>query len=203
MEIEYSKKEIKFGKEFNELDNLAIEFCKIFNKLNINYVIISGYVAILFGRSRLSEDIDIFFEKIDFDKFKILWYELTKKFLCINTDACKEAYEDYLIEKYAIRFSKNKFIPNIEIKFPKIDLDYWAIKNKIKVLVNDNALFISPLELQIPFKFVLGTEKDIEDALYLFNLFKERLDKNLLEHFVQKLNIGEIFNKYKNKIGIL
>lgn len=38
-------------------------------KNNIKYVIVSGYVAILFGRSRISEDVDLLVEHISFEKF--------------------------------------------------------------------------------------------------------------------------------------
>jgi len=53
---------------------------------------------------------------------------------------------------YHYVFSRKKsFIPNIEFKFPKLDIDFWTLDNHIEVAVNDDKLFISPLELQIPF----------------------------------------------------
>jgi len=50
MEIKYSNKGIEFEKELNSLDKFTIKFTSILNKLNINYVVVSGYVSILFGR---------------------------------------------------------------------------------------------------------------------------------------------------------
>lgn len=38
--------------------------------LKKRYVLISGYVSILFGRNRSSEDIDMIVEKLDYEKFK-------------------------------------------------------------------------------------------------------------------------------------
>ena len=84
----------------------------------------------------------------------------------------------------------------MEIKFPKTDIDMWTLNNRKEVLVNNNQIFISPLELQIPFKLFLGSEKDIEDAKYLYGLFKNNLDMSLLIKFNRKLNIGGLFNKY-------
>ncbi len=197
MEINFSKRKIELKKKLNSLDLLTINFCKILNKLNIDYIIISGYVAILFGRNRASEDIDMFIEKMNYEKFKLLWKELEKKFDCINTTEVKDGYENYLNNKHALRFSKKgEFIPNIEVKFPKVDLDDWGIKNKIKVILNKDILYISPLESQIPFKLFLGTEKDIEDAKFLHNLFKDNLNLHLLKEFNQKLKIEEKYNKY-------
>ena len=59
MEFKYTKNEISIkDKTISALDSLVIEFTSILNKY-AKYVIVSGYVAILFGRSRTSEDIDI------------------------------------------------------------------------------------------------------------------------------------------------
>ena len=57
-------------------------------------------------------------------------------------------------------------------------------------------MFISPLELQIPFKLYLGTEKDIEDAKHLYLLFKTELDLDALKEFNRKLKVEEAFSEY-------
>jgi len=197
MDIHFSKSEIKFEKELNSLDKFAIDFADILNRLSIKYVLVSGYVSILFGRNRASEDIDMFIEGLDFKRFQLLWNELNKAFECIITTDVNEAYNEYLTKFHALRFSrKNKFIPNIEVKFSKIDLDKWALDNRKMVVLNNHTLFISSLELQISFKLYLGSQKDIEDALFLYNLFKEDLDMPLLKEFNQKLKIEEVFNNY-------
>ena len=197
MEIEYSKKEISFKKELNELDKLALYFSAILEKVNIKNVFVSGYISILFGRSRSSEDIDIIIETIDFNKFSKLWNELSKDFECLNTSNEKEAFNHYLNNKHSLRFArKDNFEPNMEIKFPKLLLDELALKERIKVNLNDSSLFISPIEQQISFKLYLGSEKDIEDAKHLYNLFKGRIDQEILNEFNRKLKVVEIFNKY-------
>tara|TARA_Y100000310_G_C20334513_1_gene646830 strand:- start:70 stop:669 length:600 start_codon:yes stop_codon:yes gene_type:complete len=197
MNIKFSRDKIELKKELNNLDKFTLDFTSILNKLNINYVIISGYVSIIFGRNRASEDIDIFIEKLNLKKFKELWNELYKQFECLNNEDLKVAYKEYLLNNIALRFSKKKnYIPNMELKFPKNELDIWTIENKKKVILNNKILFISPLELQIPFKLFLGSEKDIEDAKYLYRLFKDKININLLKEFNRKLNIEALFNKY-------
>lgn len=62
--------------------------------------------------------------------------------------------------------------------------------------MNGRRLFISPMELQIPFKLFLGSEKDIEDAKYLYLLFKGKLDKKLLWSFITKLKVEKSFKRY-------
>ena len=54
---------IKFNKKISELDKFVIDFLEIIIK-HTNYVLISGYVSILFGRSRGTEDVDIIIPKL-------------------------------------------------------------------------------------------------------------------------------------------
>lgn len=70
------------------------------------------------------------------------------------------------------------------------------MENKKKVLLNKKLLYISPLELQISFKLFLGSEKDIEDAKHLYELFEDKLDKEILAEFNKKLKIEGVFEKY-------
>ena len=187
--------EIK-DKHLSKLDEFVFDFIKILEK-HVRYVIISGYVAILFGRNRSSEDVDLFIEKIDFNKFNMIWKELSEDFECINTTDVKNAYKKYLSEGLALRFAKkNTFIPNMELKFPKVDLDDWTLSERKKIIINEKILFISPLELEIPYKLFLGSEKDIEDALHLFSLFKDYIDMKTFIEFNRKLKTRDLFNKY-------
>lgn len=197
MKIKFTKRKIEFEKELNSLDKFVIDFTSILIRLGIKYVIVSGYVSILFGRNRSSEDVDIIVENMAFARFQNLWKELYNGFECIITGSTKDAYNSYLLKEHAIRFArKGKFIPNIEFKFPKTELDIWTLRNKQEVLFNDRQIFISPLELQISFKLFLGTEKDIEDAKYLYKIFENNLNMQMLTKFNRKLNIGVLFNKY-------
>src|SRR3989338_7077754 len=103
MRIKFEKKRIVFDREFSNLERLVFKFTKILDRLKIEYVIISGYIAILFGRSRHTEDVDLFIEEMPFEKFKQFWDALEKEgFECLNTPKAKDAYNDYLKEKLAI-----------------------------------------------------------------------------------------------------
>lgn len=197
MEISFLDDRIEFEKELNSLDNFVMEFTRILDKMNIRYVLISGYVAILFGRSRSSEDIDIIVEALDFEGFSKLWQEVQKNLECIITDSVKDAYNEYLTTGHSIRFArKGTFMPNIEMKFPKSELDSWTIKERKVVVLNRYKMFISPMELQVAYKLFLGSEKDIEDAKHLYKIFKEHMDKRLLYAFNRKLRVEKLFERY-------
>lgn len=194
MEFEFSGKRIKFSKELSDLDTFVLDFVDILNSLKIRYVIVSGYIAILFGRSRTTEDIDMFIEDIDKNKFHKMLEKVEKAGLwIINTSDSNQAYL-MLKEGDAIRIAKkNMAIPNIEIKIAK-DQSIW--NEVIEVILNNSALITSRIENQIAFKFYLGSEKDIEDAVHLYELFKDHLDKKLLAQKCKELNVLGAMNEY-------
>lgn len=191
MELEFKENRIVLEKEFSNLDKLVIKFVRILDNLEIEYVIISGYIAILFGRSRNTEDVDLFVEEMPFGKFMRFWNELGKEgFECLNTSNAKEAFEDYLKEKLAVRFAEKGLVqPNFELKFPKTRYNEYSLKNKVEVILNGEKLKTSEMELQIAFKLNLGSDKDFEDARHLYKVFKEHLDLNLLKRQISGLKV--------------
>lgn len=84
-------------------------------------------------------------------------------------------------------------------KFVKNDLDGYSLENRTYVKLADKSLYLSPLELQIPYKLFLGSEKDIEDARFLFKLFKDNLNIVLLKMFLNKLKVSD--NNAKRYLG--
>ncbi len=62
----------------------------------------------------------------------------------------------------AVRIAvKETVIPNIELKFVKSDLDGISLREHMVVITGKDCINISPLELQIPFKLYLGSDKDV------------------------------------------
>ena len=59
----------------------------------------------------------------------------------------------------------------------------------MEVVLGEEHLFISPIELQIPYKLYLGSDKDIEDAIYLWDIFKGKIEVNRLRRFMKALNV--------------
>lgn len=191
MELEYSKNRIKFERELSNLDKLVVRFVKILEKLDIKYAIISGYIAILFGRSRNTEDVDLFIEEMPFEKFSKFWKELDKEgFECINAFDPDSAYKDYLKYSLALRFAEKGMIePNFELKFPKTKYNTYSLEHRIEVSLNNEKLMTSEIELQIAFKLYLGSEKDFEDARHLYRIFKEKLNMGLLQGHITDLKV--------------
>jgi len=179
MKYNKGKKEIILNRKLSELDKFVLDFIEILEK-HVDYVIISGYVSILLGRTRTTEDVDVFIKEVGKEKISELYEELkTKGFWCINADDGEEIFS-YLNDKLAVRFSyKGKSIPNFEVKFPKDELDKETFKDFIWVVLPQKKLKISCLERHIAFKkYFLKSDKDKEDAIHIEELFKDKLDYN-------------------------
>jgi hypothetical protein len=190
MEFEFTEDGIVFERILSPLDEFTIAFTRILDRVNVRYVLISGYVAILFGRSRSSEDVDVFIEHLSKERFLALWNELSKEFECIITNKWEQAYDEYLMDGGAIRFAlPGQYVPNMEVKFAKTGVDEFALQQRVRVFVNNFVLYVSSLEMQIPYKLLLGSGKDIEDARHLYSLFKRYIDVPTMLAFMHKIDI--------------
>jgi len=194
--MELKEKEIKLNRELSELDKFALEFLSILKKYT-DYVIISGYVAILLGRTRATDDIDVFIKPISKQIFSSLYRELKENgFWCLNAESEEELYS-YLEDKLAIRFARKRLsTPNFEIKFPKDKLDEQAFDNAITVITKQGKIIISELERQIAFKkYYLESNKDNEDALHIEELFRGKIDYDKVNKY------RELIEKRKKEHG--
>jgi len=196
MELRYSTGRAEVdGKIITALDRFVIGFVRLLEEHNIKYVIVSGYVAILFGRARGTEDIDILVERTDASGFLSFYKSAIERgYDFLNPEDATGLYE-MLCERLGIRAAeKDTVIPNMEMKFAKDDFDRYALSHRLEAVFDGESIYISPIELQIPYKLYLGSEKDIEDAIYLWDIFQGKLDVMLLERFMRDLKVsGEAY----------
>lgn len=180
---------IQLDRELSELDIFVLDFVKILEKYTV-YALISGYVAILFGRTRTTEDVDLFIPPISKEQFSSFYQELQQNgFWSVLVDSEEELFS-MLKDKLAVRFARTgTAVPNVEMKFVKDDFDMLSLQKKVRVITERGTLFVSDIELQVAYKkFVLQSPKDLEDARHLQNLFSisdEKINKYqpLLQHY--------------------
>ena len=105
---------------------------------------------------------------------------LTGGFICIQDFPSEELFEDYLIENTSIRYhTKEDLLPEMKIKFAKDPLDFYQIKNRVKIPFTKVDVWFSSIEMNIAFKEeYLKSEKDLEDARHLRIIYKEEIDEN-------------------------
>jgi len=178
------------GRRLSELDLFV---CRVLDILTsyTPYVIVSGYVAILFGRTRSTEDVDLLIPICDVQTFLVLhdrFIELGYEFLNAENGHGLHAI---LASGSGIRLSeKDAFIPNIEIKFTRNESDAYSFKNRIPLIINDRTFWIGPLEMQIAYKLWLGSGKDIEDAIYIREISRDFIDEVLLQDFCSSFGVN-------------
>ncbi|NJE09638.1 hypothetical protein [Thermococcus sp. MAR1] len=180
---------IIINRQLSELDKFVLDVVELIEKY-APYVIVSGYVTILFGRSRGTEDVDFVMERVSEQRFLKMCDEAKLRgFEFLNPEDCGGLYE-MLLQRMGIRMARQgEIIPNAEIKFPKDYFHREALEMRIPAELSGRRIYISPIELQIAYKLYLGSDKDFEDAFFLYELFKERIDRRALNDYAERLNV--------------
>jgi hypothetical protein len=177
----------------NDLDELAIRFSSILSDLDIDHVFISGYVAILAGRSRATEDIDVLLEPIDEEAIAQLASHLRDNGLW-GPAMPLDSMAEMLTGGDNIWVARDdEMVPHLEVKFVDDEYDRASLRNRTTARLTGVGaeLPIGPLELQIAYKLYLSAQKDFEDAVHLYTLFKETLSSSKLERWVERLGVED------------
>lgn len=108
MDIHYSDRQIDVvEKHLTILDRCVLDFIRMLEQ-KTSYVIVSGYVAILFGRSRGTEDVDILIPSLEKDTFDQLHRALVDgEYEFLNAEDARGLY-DMLTKGMGIRIAKKK-----------------------------------------------------------------------------------------------
>lgn len=182
-------------REPNRLDDLAIEFSGILDRFDIDHVYVAGYVSILAGRARSTEDIDVIVESIDSETADALVETLEAEGFwgpAMPLSSLLSVLEDGGNIWVA---PTDQITPHLEVKFPRDEFDRASLGNAIEAVIGGLTIPIGPLELQIAYKLYLGTQKDVEDAVHLYTLFEESLSTDRLENWVGRLDVETEYDR--------
>ena len=189
-----NKDVILINRDLTDLDIFLKDFLDIL-KGHADYLVVSGFVSISTGRVRGTEDIDVLFLLMNFEKFSKLFNSLEKNgFWCFQGDSSGEVH-DYVKNFRSIRFSRrDELFPNIE--FIPVDINrkakYFELMHPQKIKVGDFEFKIPPLEFEILYKeFVLKSKKDLEDARHLRVFFSEIFDEKKFEEY-KPIVLGDV-----------
>lgn len=203
--MELSDGTLTVSRELSELDKDVLAFTQILGACDVDYVIVSGYVAILTGRSRSTEDIDIILESLSETETEQLVTELKNRGYWGMAMPLDEMHS-MLSEGSRLRIAeKGEMYPNFETWFVSNDVEREALSNPLTVNFDEGQIEISPLELQIAYKLRLAqaadslSGKDFEDALHLYLTFEERFNTEQLEAYVTELGVE---NYYAELTGV-
>ena len=180
-------------REPNVLDELAIRFSAILDDLGIEHVYVSGYVAILTGRSRATEDVDVLLERVDYETVDELVDRLDEEGLwgpAMPLDRMDELLEDNIWVA-----EEGEIVPHLEVKYVDDRFDRASLEGRLVARIGGAELPVGPLELQIAYKLWMGSQTDFEDAVHLYTLFEESLRTDDLEGWVDELGVQEEYER--------
>lgn len=185
-------------REPNQLDELAIAFSTILDQFNIEHVYIAGYVSILTGRARATDDIDVLIETIDEETADELATALTETGYWGPAMPLSSLYEMLENGDNIWVAPDDQITPHLEVKFARDEFDRASLRNAISARIDDETLPIGPFELQVAYTLYLGMQKDIEDAVHLYTLFEESLSIPRLEKWVTRLDVEDKYDRLKH-----
>lgn len=179
-------------------DILATRFSKVLDDHGLDYAVVAGYVAILFGRARRSDDVDFLIMPLTEKEFVDICKEAADEgFNLIQGDiqsekSIRRVFRDYLSQGYGVRLMyDDQILPNIKLKVATTTTQKYAIANAYKVIINNMySTRVSPLELQIAYKLYLGSDKDVSDAVFLYTLFEKVLDHGELSRWCSAFSVN-------------
>jgi hypothetical protein len=179
----------------NELDRLALAFSALLDEFGIQHVYVAGYVAVLAGRARSTEDIDVFIERIDESTANELAARLESEGFWGPAMPLASTYEMLAGGDNIWVAPTDQMTPHLEIKFVRDQFDRASLANAMTAQIDGESLPIGPLELQIAYKLSLGTPTDIEDAVHLYTTFEEGLTTARLETWVRRLDVEDEYDR--------
>lgn len=187
--IELRDNTLVVRREPNQLDELAIAFSEMLDEIGIEHVYIAGYVSILAGRARSTEDVDVLIEPIDEPTADELATRLDTDGYWGPAMPLTSMFEMLDNGDPVWVAPTEQITPHLEVKIVRDEFDHASLSHAISAQIDGESVPIGPLELQIAYKLYLGAQKDIEDAVHLYTLFEGTLSASRLETWVDRLDV--------------
>lgn len=193
--MEFEDDAVIIEKEPSALDELVLGVTEILDDLSIEYAVVSGYVAVLLGRSRATEDIDVIAESFSEETADELASRLRTAGYWGSAMPLDSMHE-MLSEGSIVRVAEDGHrVPNVELKFATDEYDRTSLRNTIPIHLKDRKIRAGELELQIAYKLYLGAQKDFEDAVYVYELAEQTLNRGKLQTYARNLGVESEYER--------
>ena len=196
--VELTDRGLVVDRDPNRLDELAVGFSDVLSRLDIDHVFVAGYVAILAGRSRPTEDVDVFIERCSAERIDDLVAELEREGYWRPAMPLSNTHGNLASGTNIWVAPDGEMAPHLEVKFPNDEFDRASLANAIDAHVGGHTVPIGPLELQIAYKLSLGGHTDLEDAAHLYTLLGETLSSDRLKRCVERLDVEDRYERLTN-----
>lgn len=190
---------LTLDRTLSTLDEDVVAFTAVLDDLGVEYVVVSGYVAILTGRARATEDVDIVLEPLEraaAERLEDGFREADYWGMAMPLDDMPDLLADG--ERFRVA-ERDELFPNFELWYASNPVEREALSAAITAELGGQEIRISPIELQIAYKLRLAKQvgttrgKDFEDALHLHLTFEGQLDEGALEAYVDDLGVEEYY----------
>ena len=195
--MEFTDEGVVIDKPPNDLDRLILEVGDVLDTVGIEYSVVSDYVAVLFGRSRAIEYIDVITERFDEETADELAKRLREAGYWGSAMPLDDLHETLADDLPARIAEEGHRVPNVELKFASDESDRISLDNAISVRLGGETLRVGSLEFQIAYKLDMGAQKDYEDALYLYEVAEPSLNRTALERYVTKLGVEDEYEQLR------
>ncbi len=75
------------------------------------------------------------------------------------------------------------------MKFLKDDIDRSVFRDRVEMDISGVRVYISPIDIQIAYKIFLGSQKDIEDTLHLWEIFKDDINHEHVKKWMKTFGV--------------
>lgn len=197
--VNFTDEKIVAERPPSPLDELILDVAEILETNDVQYVVVSGYVAVLFGRSRSTEDIDVLTEQFDREIADSVTTDLQETGYWGPAMPLDDLYET-VSDGLPIRIAESgNRIPNVELKFVSDEYDRLSLSDTIEVDFDGRSLQIVTPELQVAYKLGMSAERDFEDATHLYQTVQRSLNTTKLESYVEQLGVEDGYERLREQ----
>lgn len=177
--------------------HLLVKIVQILDELDIPYIVTGGIAVFLWGRPRFTDDIDIVVE-LKAKKIDALAEELRK--------ISEASYADADMMRDALRHQGEfNFIDGAT----GVKVDFWISKEDefnrnrfarkvTKKILGEDVSFIAPEDLilaKLRWQQISPSSKQLEDVESIFKISGEKLDREYLAKWAEKLGVQDLYSK--------
>ena len=145
--IELRDETLSVDRALNQLDELAIAFSDILDQVGIEHVYIAGYVSILAGRARSTEDVDVLIEPIDEATADTLTTHLEAENFWGPAMPLSTLYSMLENGDPVWVAPTDQITPHLEVKTVRDEFDQASLSQAITAQIGSKSIPIGPLEL--------------------------------------------------------
>jgi hypothetical protein len=193
-------------RELSEFDRRAFAFFDLLDDVGIDYLVVSGYLLLLTGRQRMTEDVDLILSIQTTDRFDELATRLGEEGYVANPPPL-DRLPEFIEEGHVGVHAEEARVPTFDISLGDTQIERDAFADSLSVEVGGKTLQVTPFEQQIAYKLSMlydptdHTAMDFLDALHLYRVFEEHIDMNSLRNYAQRLNAEDALHELRTTSG--